>query len=98
MRPHTDWSQYLETETSKSPNFQQGRDCNAHNQFLNMIPTNKRGAVTIALGKDGLAQLRAAAKRANTKPASVAKALIFSGIDRVLTGELKIETKPRLTK
>jgi hypothetical protein len=31
-----------------------------------MIPTNKRGAVTIALGKDGLAQLRAAAKRANT--------------------------------
>jgi hypothetical protein len=63
-----------------------------------MIPTNKRGAVTIALGKDGLAQLRAAAKRANTKPSSVAKALIFSGIDRVLTGELKIETKPRLTK
>jgi hypothetical protein len=63
-----------------------------------MIPTNKRGAVTIALGKDGLAQLRAAAKRAKTKPASVAKALIFSGIDKVLTGELKIQTKPTLTK
>ena len=63
-----------------------------------MIPKNKRGAVTIALGHEGLAQLRAAAKRTNTKPASVAKALIFSGIDRVLTGELKIETKPRLTK
>jgi hypothetical protein len=63
-----------------------------------MIPTNKRGAVTIALGQDGLAQLRAAAKRAKTKPASVAKALIFSGIDKVLTGELKIQTKPTLTK
>jgi hypothetical protein len=79
-------------------NNNQGRGCNAHNQFLNMIPTNKRGAVTIALGHEGLAQLRAAAKRANTKPASVAKALIFSGIDKVLTGELKIQTKPTLTK
>lgn len=63
-----------------------------------MIPTNKRGAVTIALGYEGLAQLRAAAKQSKTKPAAVAKALIFSGIDSVLNGELKIETKPRLTK
>jgi hypothetical protein len=61
-----------------------------------MIPRNKRGAVTIALGHEGLAQLRAAAKRCKCKPASVAKALIYSGIDKVLTGELKIETKPRL--
>jgi hypothetical protein len=63
-----------------------------------MIPRNKRGAVTIALGQEGLAQLRAAAKQSKTKPAAVAKALIFSGIDSVLAGELKIETKPRLTK
>jgi hypothetical protein len=61
-----------------------------------MIPRNKRGAVTIALGQDGLLALRQAAKLANTKPASVAKALIFSGIDKVLSGELTIETKPRL--
>jgi len=63
-----------------------------------MIPKNKRGAVTIALGHEGLLALRQAAKKAKTKPASVAKALIFSGIDKVLTGELKIETKPTLTK
>lgn len=63
-----------------------------------MIPRNKRGAVTIALGQEGLAQLRAAAKQSKTKPAAVAKALIFSGIDSVLSGELKIEIKPRLTK
>lgn len=63
-----------------------------------MIPKNKRGAVTIALGHEGLAQLRAAAKRCKIKPASVAKALIYSGIDKVLTGELKIQTKPTLTK
>ena len=65
---------------------------------VTMIPRNKRGAVTIALGQEGLAQLRAAAKQSKTKPAAVAKALIFSGIDSVLSGELKIETKPRLTK
>jgi hypothetical protein len=63
-----------------------------------MIPKNKRGAVTIALGHEGLLALRQAAKKAETKPASVAKALIFSGIDKVLTGELKIQTKPTLTK
>lgn len=54
--------------------------------------------MTIALGQEGLAQLRAAAKQSKTKPAAVAKALIFSGIDSVLSGELKIETKPRITK
>jgi hypothetical protein len=63
-----------------------------------MIPRNKRGAVTIALGQEGLLALRQAAKQTKTKPAAVAKALIFSGIDSVLSGELKIETKPRLTK
>jgi hypothetical protein len=63
-----------------------------------MITKNKRGAVTIALGHEGLLKLRQAAKLTKHKPAAVAKALIFSGIDSVLSGELKIETKPRLTK
>lgn len=54
--------------------------------------------MTIALGQEGLAKLRLAAKLTKHKPAAVAKALIFSGIDSVLSGELKIETKPRLTK
>jgi hypothetical protein len=63
-----------------------------------MIPRNKRGAVTIALGHEGLLKLRQAAKLTKHKPAAVAKALIFSGIDSVLNGELKIETKPRLSK
>ena len=61
-----------------------------------MIPRNKRGAVTIALGHEGLLKLRQAAKLTKHKPAAVAKALIFSGIDKVLSGELTIETKPRL--